>query len=54
VNDDVDVPVQAFLYRTALAKPVLPMDAVRWRTRQAMMRARRTCLDCLEIAGAAV
>ena len=39
-------PGRALLYRIDLARPVRPMDAARWRTHQAMMRARRTCRNC--------
>lgn len=36
----------AYLYEVAKAAPKRPMDAGRWRTHQAMMRARRTCRSC--------
>ncbi|MEU5221011.1 RRQRL motif-containing zinc-binding protein [Streptomyces sp. NPDC020807] len=36
----------AYLYRIDLAKPVRPMTPGRWRSVQAMMRARRTCRQC--------
>ena len=39
-------PGVAYLYRIELAKPVRSMDAARWRTHEAMMRARRTCRNC--------
>jgi hypothetical protein len=39
-------PGFAYLYDVALAAPKRQMDAGRWRTHQAMMRARRTCRNC--------
>ncbi|MFD4570513.1 RRQRL motif-containing zinc-binding protein [Streptomyces sp. NPDC058467] len=41
-------PVRAaYLYRIDLAAPVRPMTPGRMRAVAAMMRARRTCSDCL-------
>ena len=36
----------AYLYDPAAAVPLRPMTPGRWRSHQAMMRARRTCPAC--------
>lgn len=42
--------VTAYLYEARAAVPKLPMTEGRWRTVQAMLRARSTCTDCGTIA----
>lgn len=44
-------PLIAYLYRVRLAARVRPMTAGRWRSHEAMMRARRRCPGCRRDAG---